>query len=148
MKPPPGMNYDLEVGEQVSRDTCTVFTTGYSVEPGDKIETVEFEVRDSSKSVYVRVDTFYPTVFFDPFTPYQLVVRARGDATATTVPTVPMTATTVPTITNTPTNTPSVVPPLPMFTPTPVPTDTPTPGPATATPTHRTRRSPARPAQH
>lgn len=137
MRPPPGMNYDLEVGQRVTRDDCTVFVGGYSVQSGDAVERIEFGI-SATMTVYVRVDTFYPTVFFDPFSPYRLVVRPLGAATATPPPTVFMTSTPPPPPTATPTRTPTIAPPMPLETETPIPTLP----PPTATPTETPASTP------
>ncbi len=134
MRPPSGMNYDLEVGQRESRDDCIVFPRGYSVESGDAIERIEFGVT-ATMIVYVRVDTFYPTVFFDPYRPYRLVVRPLGAASSTPPPTVVTTNTPIPTPTNTPTATPTIAPPMPLETETPTPPPPTSTLPPTSTPT-------------
>jgi len=125
MDPPSGMYYDLEVLEKESRTVCTSRRRGTA--PGDETEVIPFGVT-STIDIALRVDTYYPSVFFDAFRPYSLIVRRRGTAvptavpgTATYTPSPPPTATPRPT----PSITPSVRPPLPDYTPTPVPTATP-----------------------
>lgn len=125
LRPPPEQSYDLSVLLKESTRSCVdigLRDTGFD----DRERVIEIVVNEPG-TYALRIDTYYPNVYGDPWNPYRALVTRSGPTPPPTVPTATATVTPTPSATPTITPQPSATPTLPSLLPTLTPTPTPTP---------------------